>query len=164
MFFFPAVIKKWKQQRKRMLQLLKQQEKLILVGDGRCYCPGYSAKYCTYTFMEANSGNVVDTVVVPITEVTNSNVIEKEGSKGLVFSFCLVLQINIIFMVFRYRSSHQSMKKGVYEISKNTFLTENLWDIASVVKNRNLHDGRFIKPNFYFTNSLIYQHKFTNTT
>ena len=31
---FPVVVNKWKQQRKRMLQLLKQQEKVVLVGDG----------------------------------------------------------------------------------------------------------------------------------
>ena len=53
--------------------------------------------------MEANTGNVVDTVVVPVIEVSNSNVMEKEGFKRLVFSFCLVVHINIFF---RYRSSH----------------------------------------------------------
>ena len=98
-----VVVKKWKQQRKRMLQPLKQQEKVVLVGDGRCDSPGYSAKYCTYTFMEANTSNVVDTMVVPVTEVSNSNAMEKEGFKRLVFSFCLVLHINIFF---RYRRSH----------------------------------------------------------
>ena len=100
---FPVVVKKWKQQRKQMLQLLKQQEKLVLVGDGRCNSPGHSAKYCMYTFMEVNTGNVVDTVVVPITEVSNSNEIEKEGFKRLALSFCLILHINIFF---RYRSSY----------------------------------------------------------
>ena len=30
---FPVVVKKWKQQRKHMFQLLKQQEKAVLVGD-----------------------------------------------------------------------------------------------------------------------------------
>ena len=100
---FPVVVKKWKQQRKQMLQLLKQQEKLVLVGDGRCNSPGHSAKYCMYTFMEANTGNVVDTVVAAVTEVSNSNVIEKEGFKRLALSFCLILHINIFF---RYRSSY----------------------------------------------------------
>ena len=48
--------------------------------------------------------DTVDTVVVPVTEVSNSNAMEKEGFKRLLFSFCLVLHINIFF---RYRSSHQ---------------------------------------------------------
>ena len=79
---FPVVVKKWKQQRKRMLQLLKQQEKLVLVGDGRCDSPGHSAKYCMYTFMEANTGNVVDTVVVPVTEATILMQWKKKDSRG----------------------------------------------------------------------------------
>ena len=79
---FPVVVKKWKQQRKRMLQLSKQQEKVVLVGDGRCDSPGHSAKYCTYTFMEANTGNVVDTVVVPVTEATILMQWKKKDSRG----------------------------------------------------------------------------------
>ena len=52
-----------------MLQPLKQQEKVVLVGDGSCNSPDQSAKYCTYGFMEANTRNIVDTVVVPVTEL-----------------------------------------------------------------------------------------------
>ena len=81
-FVFPVVAKKWKQQRRRMLQLLKQQEKVVLVGDGRCESPGHSAKHCTYTFMEANTGNVVDTVVVPVTEATILMQWKKKDSRG----------------------------------------------------------------------------------
>ena len=82
-----------------MLQLSKQQEKVVLVGDGRCDSPGLSAKYCTYTFVEANTGKVVDAVVVPVTEVSSSNAMEKGGFKRLVFFFCLVLHINIYFQI-----------------------------------------------------------------
>ena len=70
-----------------MLQLLKQQEKVLLVGDGRCDSPGHNAKNYTYTFAEANTGRVVDTVVVPVTEVSSSNAMEKGGFKRLVFFF-----------------------------------------------------------------------------
>ena len=52
-----------------MLQPLKQQEKVVLVGDGSCNSPGQSAKYCTYGFMEANTRNIVDTVIVLVTEL-----------------------------------------------------------------------------------------------
>ena len=69
--------------------------------------------------MEANTGNVVDTVVVPVTEVSYSNAMEKEGFKRLLFSFCLVLHINVFF---KYRSSHQRsyIQKGVLKFFANS--------------------------------------------
>ena len=54
--------------------------------------------------MEANTGDVVGTVIVHVTEVSNSNAMEKEGFKRLGLSFCPVLHINTFFS---YRSSHQ---------------------------------------------------------
>ena len=62
-----------------VVDTLKQMEEVILIGDGRCDSPGHSAKYCTYTLMNATSGEVVDTVVIPVTEVANSNAMEKAG-------------------------------------------------------------------------------------
>ena len=62
-----------------MINLLKERKLVILVGDGRCDSPGHSAKYCTYTFIETETGRVVDTVVVPVTDVKNLNAMEKEG-------------------------------------------------------------------------------------
>jgi len=42
---------------------------VTLIGDGRCDSPGHSAKYCTYTFMEPESGKIVDSEVISVTEV-----------------------------------------------------------------------------------------------
>ena len=78
-FILPVVRQKWNVERKRMVKLLHSRHVVVLVGDGRCDSPGHSAKYCTYTFMETETGNVIDTVVVPVTEVKNSNAMEKEG-------------------------------------------------------------------------------------
>ena len=75
---FLVVIRKWKQWCKRLLQLLKQQEKVILVGDGTCDSPGHSAKYCTYTFMEASTGNVLD----PLQRSAILMQWKKRGSRG----------------------------------------------------------------------------------
>ena len=63
-----------------MLQPLKQQEKVVLVGDGSCNSPGQSAKYCTYGFMEANTRNSRYSGCTRY-RVGNSNAIEKEGFK-----------------------------------------------------------------------------------
>ena len=72
-FIGPVIRKMWRK------DTLKQMEEVILVGDGRCDSPGHSAKYCRYTLMNATSGEVVDTVVIPVTEVANSNAMEKAG-------------------------------------------------------------------------------------
>lgn len=78
-YILPVVRQKWNRERKRMIELLNSREVVVLVGDGRCDSPGHSAKYCNYTFMETQTGKVIDTVVVPVTEVKNSNAMEKEG-------------------------------------------------------------------------------------
>ena len=78
-FIMPVVRQKWNSERKRMVELLKSRELTVLCGDGRCDSPGHSAKYCTYTFIETETGRVVDTIVVPVTDVKNSNAMEKEG-------------------------------------------------------------------------------------
>ena len=69
----------WRKERNRVISLLKKGNCVIVIGDGRCDSPGHSAKYCTYTLMDAKSGHVVDTVVVPVTDVANSNAMEKAG-------------------------------------------------------------------------------------
>ena len=76
---YPVIEKKWKKERKRVIKLLKNRSNVVLIGDGRCDSPGYSAKYCTYTFIDSKTGQVVDTVVIPVTECSSSNAMEKEG-------------------------------------------------------------------------------------
>ncbi|XP_047136733.2 uncharacterized protein LOC124813552 [Hydra vulgaris] len=70
-----------------MIKLSLSRENLLLVGDGRCDSPGHNAKYCTYTFLELESGCVVDTTFIPVTEVTNSNCMEKAGFIHLLKKF-----------------------------------------------------------------------------
>ena len=82
----PVIKQKWKSERKRLIKLLKKRKLVVLVGDGRCDSPGHSAKYCTYTFIETETGHVVDTVVIPVTSVANSNAMEKAGFMKLVQS------------------------------------------------------------------------------
>ena len=50
-----------------------------MAGDGRCDSLGHCAKYCTYTLLDINSKKVVDFKVVSVTEVANSNQMEKKG-------------------------------------------------------------------------------------
>ena len=61
--------------------------------------PGYCAKYCTYTFMEHNSNEVIHAEVVDKRETGgNSNAMETKGfNRGL--AYLLQLGLNIVEVV-----------------------------------------------------------------
>lgn len=68
----------WGDQQEKVFSHLKSKETgTVLAGDGRCNSPGHCAKYCTYTLLDVESHKVVDFKVVSVTEVANSNQIEK---------------------------------------------------------------------------------------
>ena len=72
---FPVVQEAWQEQHNFIIADLQSQEKLILAGEGRCDSPGHSAKYGTYTLMQAdgtrerNAQKVVDFQLVQCSEV-----------------------------------------------------------------------------------------------
>ena len=72
------VKKAWKEERSSVLDEVKSNGPVNLIGDGRCDSPGHKAKYCTYTMM-TDEGKVAAINVVQLTEVTSSNAMEKEG-------------------------------------------------------------------------------------
>ena len=79
-YLFPVVNKAWKEERSSVLDEVKSNGPVNLIGDGRCDSPGHNAKYCTYTMM-TDEGKVAAINVVQVTEVTSSNAMEKEGFK-----------------------------------------------------------------------------------
>ena len=50
-----------------------------MAWDGCCDSPGHCSEYCTYTLLDVESQRVVDFKVVAVTEVANSNCMEKKG-------------------------------------------------------------------------------------
>ena len=72
------VNKAWKEERSSVLDEVKSNGPVNLIGDGRCDSPGHNAKYCTYTMM-TDEGKVAAMNLVQVTEVTSSNAMEKEG-------------------------------------------------------------------------------------
>ena len=79
-YVFPVVKTTWKQQQQQIFSELKaRQVGAVLAGDGRCDSPGHWAKYCTYTFLDVESQKVVDFDVVSVSQVANSNQMEKKG-------------------------------------------------------------------------------------
>lgn len=73
-----SVGKRWNIERTAVLNPVKRNGPVNLIGDGRCDSPIHNAKYCTYTMM-TDEGKVASFNVVQVTEVTSSNAMEKEG-------------------------------------------------------------------------------------
>ncbi|KAL1471389.1 hypothetical protein MTO96_039963 [Rhipicephalus appendiculatus] len=64
---FPSVYKLWTDQQER---LLESSEPLSLAGDGRCDSPGFSAKYLTYTFIDASRDVILHTELVQVNAIS----------------------------------------------------------------------------------------------
>ncbi|XP_070573518.1 uncharacterized protein [Ptychodera flava] len=78
-YLIPVINNAWSAESQRVKQSLRQKEEVRLSGDGRCDSPGYSAKYSLYTFMDQSTEKVVDMSLTQVTEVANSNAMEKAG-------------------------------------------------------------------------------------
>jgi len=76
----PSIDIVWKQQQEIILRIMKNR-KLTIVGDGRCDSPSFSAKYGTYTIMEAKTSAILDFSVVQCTETGSSDGWNSKDSK-----------------------------------------------------------------------------------
>lgn len=79
-YLWPVVNHRYLIQHRELLQSLRG-ESLVLAGDGRCDSPGHNAKYGTYSIMHVPMEKILDFSLVQVTEVDNSNCMEKEGVK-----------------------------------------------------------------------------------
>uniref|UniRef100_A0A3B3WQK4 Uncharacterized protein n=1 Tax=Poecilia mexicana TaxID=48701 RepID=A0A3B3WQK4_9TELE len=61
--------------------LTAKTSEVVLCGDGRCDPPGHSAKYCTYTFLDVASQNIIDFKVISWTQASSSNATKTNGFK-----------------------------------------------------------------------------------
>ena len=79
-YLWPVVNNYYIVQQREILQSFRGQP-LVLAGDGRCDSPGHNAKYGTYSVMEVTTEKIVHFSLVQVSEVANSNAMEKEGLK-----------------------------------------------------------------------------------
>ena len=79
-YLWPVVNQRFQLQNTELLQSL-QGERLVLAGDGRCDSPGHNAKYGIYSIMHVPTEKIIDFSLVQVSEVANSNCMEKEGLK-----------------------------------------------------------------------------------
>lgn len=62
----------WSSEMENLLPSL-QEKSVDLLGDGRCDSPGHSAKYLTYSFMDAATKKIISCVQVQVGEVSASS-------------------------------------------------------------------------------------------
>ncbi|XP_049524234.1 uncharacterized protein LOC125945894 [Dermacentor silvarum] len=77
----PAITKVWSTQQASLVEACKGRD-LCLLGDGRCDSPGHSAKYLTYTLMDAETRKVLNFTQVQVgqnPQVKTSPQMEKVG-------------------------------------------------------------------------------------
>ena len=79
-YLWPVVNNGYLTQQKEILRSFRGHP-LVLAGDGRCDSPGHNAKYGTYSLIEVTTEKIVDFSLVQVSEVANSNCMEKEGLK-----------------------------------------------------------------------------------
>jgi len=75
-YLHPVINEYWTLHQTAILSVLSDQ-KLRLIGDGRSDSPGFSAKYCSYTCMDVDSGLIVDQQLVQVTESGSSVAMER---------------------------------------------------------------------------------------
>ena len=79
-YLFPEINYAWLSEQNSVFEEIGQTD-LWLCGDGRCDSPGHSAKYGTYSMLDQATDKIVDLKVVQVSEVANSNAMEREGFK-----------------------------------------------------------------------------------
>ncbi|XP_078486361.1 uncharacterized protein LOC108950843 [Ciona intestinalis] len=76
----PIVHCLWIKEQQTILQETKTRSNdLVIFGDFRCDSPGHSAKYGTYTMLDAQSNKLVHFQLVQSNETKSSNAMEKHG-------------------------------------------------------------------------------------
>ena len=78
-YVFAVVRTTWQQQQEICSELKDREGGAVLAADGCCDSPGHSAKYCTDTFLDVTSQKVIDFNVISVSQVANSNQMEKKG-------------------------------------------------------------------------------------
>lgn len=68
-FLYPVVNEYWLAEKEAVKQELQELDSVSMIGDARCDSPGYSAKYSTYTFMDAATDKIIDFEVMQVSEV-----------------------------------------------------------------------------------------------
>ena len=78
-YLFGIVNRNYEEQSNKAYDEIKKHGDYSFCGDGRCDSPGHNAKYLTYSFLDKVTNKIFDFSLTQVTEVGNSNRMEKEG-------------------------------------------------------------------------------------
>ena len=66
----PAITDYWEFSRKQLIKNLNSP--LHVSGDGRCDSAGHNAKFCSYTIMSVEDGQIIDSKLIQVKNITES--------------------------------------------------------------------------------------------
>jgi len=140
-YLHTAVQKTYQQQQSSLLNNIKAEgRELIEGGNGRCDSPEHSAKYGTYSLMDAEQNKILHSQLIQNNEVKNSGAMEKEGlARSLTFLTGEGLSINTLITdrQVQIRKYMRERWRGVqhrldgWHVGKGTQRYENLTELLT---------------------------------
>uniref|UniRef100_A0A8C5MAL9 THAP-type domain-containing protein n=1 Tax=Leptobrachium leishanense TaxID=445787 RepID=A0A8C5MAL9_9ANUR len=118
-YCFPAIDHSWLNEKRSVRESLAGRP-VCLTGDGHCDRHGFSAKYCTYTFMDEKSKKIVDFSVTRVSERTSSVAMERKAFRRTLNNI-LNDGIKVIFIVTDRHPSIAKIMQEEYRDIKHQF-------------------------------------------
>ena len=79
-YIYPEIDNTWrKHQRKLAQEIIDSERRLELTLDGQCDTPGHNASYSTVSAMDVQTNKIIEFNVIHVSEVKNSQSMEKEA-------------------------------------------------------------------------------------
>ena len=136
-YVIPSINEYWIKQRSILLRNMNGRQ-LTLTGDGRCDSPGYSAKYCTYTLMEATTSAILNFEVIQVTETGSSTRMELEGFKRSI-SFLQEANMNIKVVA---TDRHIQIRKHVKDNLPYVSHQFDVWHMTNSIRKKLVKAGK----------------------
>ncbi|XP_057317565.1 uncharacterized protein LOC130662674 [Hydractinia symbiolongicarpus] len=146
-FLFPAINSIFTHYQEATLVRLVALEGVDLIGDGRCDSPGFSAKYGTYSLMDAMTNEVVNFFISHVRLAGNSARMEKHGlaeclefidEAGVIVDTLVTDRHSQIRKFMRTEHEHISHQFDVWHMTKN--IKKKILKVAKKKSCRDLND------------------------
>ena len=131
-FLFPAIHRVFVTNRALLFDFVRRRGHLDLLGDGRCDSPGYSAKYGTYTVMDAMTNFILDFHVSHCKMAGNSARMELDGLKNVLRRF----DDQAIPISSLTTDRHKQVRKYLKTMRKDIDHQFDVWHIGRNIKKK----------------------------
>ena len=153
-YLFPAINQVYEKRRDEIVEKLKGEKQLNVIGDGRFDSPGHSAKYRTYTFMDAHTNEIIDFFIAHKSNAGSSTQMEFYAFKK-VLNYMLSSGLDISTII---TDRHKSIRKYVCEKCPKLSHQFDVWHFVKKIKKKVNAKGK-LKRN---TNLLAWSKSITN--